>query len=99
MGPWAIDCLDLANNSFFEIESALAPAEDFSDRAFTLEAVVNRVPHHSMMEVNLARPTARLESESPATLTHAAHLENLRGRKLVEVADERMARVSSFGDV
>src|SRR5262249_32197303 len=46
-----------------------------------------------------ARPTARLESESPATLTHAAHLENLRGRKLVEVADERMARVSSFGDV
>jgi hypothetical protein len=52
-----------------------------------------------MMEVNLARSAARFKSQSTAALAHAAHLQYLRGGKLVQVADERVTRVGSFGGI
>ena len=49
------------------------------------------------MQVDLAVAAAGLESETAAALAQAAHLQNLRGGKLIEVADQRMAGVDSFG--
>src|SRR5689334_7952378 len=99
MGPRPVDCLELANDSFFEKEPPLAPAKYLRDCGFALKAIVNRVPHHSMMEVNLARPPAGFESEPTAALAHAAHLQNLCGRKLVQVANERVTRIDPFSRV
>ena len=50
-----------------------------------------------MREINLAVPAARLESEAAAALTKAAHLQDLCGGKLVQIADERVAGIDPFG--
>jgi hypothetical protein len=52
-----------------------------------------------MMEINLARSAARFEGQSTTALAHAAHLQYLSGGKLVQIADERVTRVGSFGGI
>ena len=41
----------------------------------------------TVRKVNLAVPTAGLEGKATTALAEAAHLQDLGGRKLVEVAD------------
>ena len=57
------------------------------------------MPNHPVVEVNFAVSPAGLESESPASLAHAAHLQNLGGGKLVQIADKRVTRIDPFGGV
>src|SRR4029453_15291290 len=97
MRPGSSDCLHLAYDSFFKIESALPPPEDLSDRRLPFDRTVNGVPHQPVVKVNFAVPASRFESEAPASLTQAAHLQNLRGGEFVEVANQGMARVNSLG--
>ena len=54
MRPRPIDCLNLADNSFFKIEPALPPAENLGHRRLAFERIENRVPHRAMLEVNFA---------------------------------------------
>src|SRR6266850_2583270 len=97
VSPWAVDCLDLADDSFLKIKTALPPAEDFRDRAFSFHRTKNSMAHRAMLKVNLAVSTPGFESETTASLTQTAHLQNLRSGELIQVPDERMARVHSFG--
>jgi len=50
-----------------------------------------------VVKVNFAVPASRFESEAPALLAQAAHLQNLRGGEFVEIANQGMARVNAFG--
>src|SRR4051794_34407745 len=96
MSPRPVHGLDLANDAFFEIKPALPPPENLGHGRLALERTVDRMAHRAVGQVNFTVAAARLESESPAALTEAAHLQNLGGGKLVEVADEGMARIDSF---
>src|ERR1700686_4757495 len=97
MRPRPIHALHLADDSFFKIKPALAPAENFCNRRLAFERPEDRVPDGAVREVNLAVAPARFKGKPPAPLPEAAHLQNLRGGKLIQIADERMARVDSFG--
>jgi hypothetical protein len=55
------------------------------------------MPNRAVSQVNLAVAPARFEGKAAATLPQAAHLENLGGGKLVEIADERVTGVDAFG--
>ena len=85
--------LHLADDSFFKIKPALAPAENLSDGGFAFERSKDRMPHRAMVQVNLAVSPARFEGKPAAALAQAAHLQNLGRGKLVEIADERMAGI------
>src|SRR5262249_3577826 len=52
--------------------------------------------HRTLLEINLAAPPARFEREPSAALAQAAHLQNLRRRKLVEISNQRMTGIDSF---
>jgi hypothetical protein len=97
MRPRSSDGLHLADDSFFKIESALPPPEDLSDRRLPFDRTVNGVSHQPMVKVNFAVPASRFESEAPASLAQAAHLQNLRRGEFVEVANQGMARVNPLG--
>ncbi|MEY2504089.1 MAG: hypothetical protein QOG27_369 [Verrucomicrobiota bacterium] len=96
MRPWAIHGLHLTDDSLFKIEPALPPAENLSDRRFPFERPEHRVPDRPVREVNLAVAAAGLESKPATALAQAAHLQNFGRRKLVEITDERVARIDAF---
>ena len=50
-----------------------------------------------MGEVNFTRSAAGFERETAAALTEAAHLEDFRGGKLVQVTDQRVAGIDPLG--
>src|SRR4051812_401908 len=93
MRPWPVHGLHLADDAFLEIKSTLAPPENLRDSRFPFERAVNCVSNRTVREVNLTVPSTRLESESSAPLPEAAHLQDLGGGKLVEIADQRMAGI------
>src|SRR5438067_5612151 len=96
MRPRPVYRLDLADDSFFKIKAALAPAENFRDRRFPFQRPVDRVPHRAVREVNLAVAAARFERETSAALAQAANLQNLGRRKLIQIPDRRMAGIDPF---
>src|SRR5262249_13182781 len=67
-----------------------------SDRQFSFNCAVNGVSHHSVIQVNLAVTASRLEGEAAAALAQAAHLQDLRRGKLIEISDEAMAWINAF---
>src|ERR1044072_163463 len=97
MGPGTVHSLHLADYSFLEIESALAPAENFSDRGSSFERAKHSISDGAAPPADPAVAAAGLKGESAAALPEAAHLQNLGSRKLIEIADERMAGIDSFG--
>src|SRR3982074_3149045 len=97
MRPWTIHGFHLADDSFFKIEPALAPAENFRDSRLTFERPKDRVPNGAVRQVNLAVATTRLKGKAPAALAETAHLQNLGRGKLIQIADERMTRIDAFG--
>src|ERR1700731_4825041 len=96
MRPGTVHGFHLADDSFFKIEPALAPAENFRDRRLAFERSEDRGPNRAVRQVNLAIAPARLEGKSPAPLPETAHLQNLGGGKLIQIADERMARIDAL---
>src|SRR5438045_9756246 len=96
MRTMTIDGLYRSKYTSLKIKPPLAPPENFRDRRFAFERAVDRVPHRAVGKVNLAVAAPGFESETPAALAEAAHLQNLGGRKLIEIADERMAGIDPF---
>ena len=96
MRPRPVNRLHLANNAFFKIEPALSPPEDFSHGCFAFERTINGMTHGPVLQIDLTVAAAGFEGETPAPLTQTTHLENFRGRKLVQIADERVARIDPF---
>jgi hypothetical protein len=73
--PRAVDCLHLADDAFFKIEPALAPAEDLRHGRFSFERAKHRVAHRSVVQVDLTVTAPGFEREPTAPLAQAAHLQ------------------------
>src|SRR5688572_27433388 len=97
MSPGTVHGLHLTDDSFFKIEPALAPPEDFRDGGFAFQRSKDGMPHGPVGQVDLAVAAARFEGKPTAALAQAAHLKYFGGGKLVEIADERVARIDPFG--
>src|SRR5690242_5403487 len=97
MRPRPVHSLFLANNSFFKIEAPLTPPENLGHRGFSFQGTKNRVADRTLLQIDFADSPARFESETSASLAQAAHLQNFGRGKLVQIADQRMARVDTFG--
>jgi hypothetical protein len=89
--------LDLTDDPLLEIETALPPPENLRHGCFTLERIKYGMPYRSLLQINFAVPPTGLECKASAALTQAAHLQDFRSGKLIEIADERVAGVDSFG--
>src|SRR5215212_10847511 len=96
MCPWAIHGLHPADDSFFKIEAALPPAKDLRNGGFAFERAVDGVTEGAVLQIDLTVPATRLEGEAAAPLAQAAHLQDLGGGKLIQVSDERVARIDSL---
>jgi len=59
--PKPVDRLNLTDNSLFEIEAALSPAEDFGNRRFAFQSPEDRMPDRAVLEENLAIPATGFE--------------------------------------
>jgi hypothetical protein len=97
MSPRPIDRLDLADDPFLEIETALPPPENLRYGCFTLERIKYGVSYRPLLQINFAVPATGLKCKASAALTQAAHLQDFRSGKLIEIADERVAGIDSFG--
>jgi hypothetical protein len=97
VGPRPINGLNLADNTLFKIKPALPPAKNFGYCSLAFQRAVNRVPDHPVVQVDFTVSAAGLEGEPSTSLAHAAHLQNLGGGKLVQIADKRVTRVNAFG--
>src|SRR6187200_1646391 len=49
-----------------------------------------------MVKVDFAVPAAGFKRKPSASLPQAAHLQNFRRRELIQIADQRVARVNPF---
>src|ERR1700740_434403 len=96
MCPGAVHALNLADDPLLKVEPALSPSEDFGHRRFSLERPKNCMSNRSMSQVNLAVSSARFESKPATSLSQTTHLQDFGRRELVEVSDERMARIDAF---
>ena len=96
MRPGAIDGLLPADNAFLKIKPTLPPAKDFRDCLLAFQRTINGMTNSSLLQINLTVATAGFKGETPAALAQATHLQNLGGRELIQITDERVTGIDSF---